>query len=147
MYISSPSMQPQEGKKWTTFTPPAPTIWRRYRGLILHRRSHAPAIRAAADAGGQDLDLREFELAVLTVIAYPQPTTLAGLKDIFGRDTSRDLMGRLQGRDLIATGPRAPRRGAPYTFVTTETFLAAFNMETLRDLPDAEQLADAGIPS
>ncbi|MGM0662486.1 MAG: SMC-Scp complex subunit ScpB, partial [Pseudomonadota bacterium] len=36
---------------------------------------------------------------------------------------------------------------APYTFVTTETFLAAFNLETLRDLPDAEQLADAGIPS
>jgi hypothetical protein len=30
----------QEGQKWTTFTPPAPPTWRRYRGLILHRRSH-----------------------------------------------------------------------------------------------------------
>nr|WP_232332930.1 hypothetical protein [Novosphingobium aquimarinum] len=29
-----------KGKKWTTFTPPAAALRRRYRGLILHRRSH-----------------------------------------------------------------------------------------------------------
>jgi chromosome segregation and condensation protein ScpB len=46
---------------------------------------------------------------------------------------------------LIATGPRAPSRGAPYTFVTTDAFLAAFGMESLRDLPDPEQLGDAGL--
>jgi segregation and condensation protein B len=46
---------------------------------------------------------------------------------------------------LIATGPREPRRGAPYTFVTTETFLVAFDLPTLRDLPDRELLADAGL--
>ena len=28
-----------KGKKWTTFTPPAAALRRRYRGLILHRRS------------------------------------------------------------------------------------------------------------
>lgn len=48
-------------------------------------------------------------------------------------------------RDLIGTGPHEPRRGAPYAFVTTETFLAAFGMESLRDLPDPEQLDDAGL--
>ena len=32
-----------------------------------------------------------------------------------------------------------------YTFVTTEQFLVHFNLESLRDLPDAEQLADAGV--
>jgi len=31
--------------------------------------------------------------------------------------------------------------------VTTATFLAAFDMESLRDLPDREQLDDAGITS
>lgn len=67
------------------------------------------------------------------------------MKDVFGKEISRDLIGRLAERDLIGTGPREPRRGAPYTFVTTETFLAAFGMETLRDLPDPEQLADAGL--
>ena len=42
-------------------------------------------------------------------------------------------------------GPREPRRGAPYTFVTTDRFLMAFGLETLRDLPDPEQLAEAGL--
>lgn len=41
-----------------------------------------------ADVGDQDLDLR----------------------DIFGKDISRDLIGRLHARGLIATGPRSPRR-------------------------------------
>ncbi|MGB8813055.1 MAG: SMC-Scp complex subunit ScpB [Paracoccaceae bacterium] len=107
--------------------------------------AYAPAIRAAADAGGQALSLGEFDLAVLAAIAYHQPISRDGLKDIFGKDISRDLIGRLAERALIATGPREPRRGAPYTFVTTETFLAAFGLETLRDLPDHEQLADAGL--
>ncbi len=78
-------------------------------------------------------------------LAYHQPITREGLKDIFGKEISRDLIGRLHARDLIATGPRAPRRGAPYTFVTTEQFLVAFDLQSLQDLPDAEQLDDAGF--
>ena len=66
-------------------------------------------------------------------------------KDIFGKEISRDLIGRLHARDLIGTGPRSPRRGAPYTYVTTEQFLVAFSLTSLRDLPDREQLADAGL--
>lgn len=115
-------------------------------GWVLRTKpAYAAAIRAAADVGGQALDLAEFDLAVLAAIAYHQPISRDGLKNIFGNDISRDLIGRLAERDLIATGPREPRRGAPYTFVTTETFLAAFGLESLRDLPDPEQLADAGL--
>ena len=115
-------------------------------GWILRTRAvYAPAIRAAADVGNQDLDLGEFDTAVLAAIAYHQPITRDGLKDIFGKEISRDLIGRLNGLGLIATGPRSPRRGAPYTFVTTERFLAAFGLESLRDLPDKEQMQDAGV--
>ena len=115
-------------------------------GWMLRTRSaYATVIRAAADVGGQDLDLREFDLAVLAAVAYNQPITRDGLKDIFGKEISRDLIGRLHARDLIATGPRSPRRGAPYTFVTTEKFLVAFDLQSLRDLPDREQLNDAGV--
>jgi len=113
--------------------------------MLRTRPAYAAAIRAAADAGGQDLDLREFDIAVLAAIAYHQPITRAGLKEIFGKEISRDLIGRLHARDLIGTGPRSPRRGAPYTFVTTEQFLVAFGLESLRDLPDREQLEDAGV--
>ena len=94
--------------------------------------AYAPQIRAAAEGGSQALNLSEFDRAVLAAIAFQQPI-------------SRDLIGRLSERDLIGTGPREPRRSAPYTFVTTRTFLAAFGMESLRDLPDPEQRADAGL--
>lgn len=113
--------------------------------MLRTRSSFAAVIQAAADVAGQDLDLRAFDIAVLAAVAYHQPITRDGLKDIFGKEISRDLIGRLHARDLIATGPRSPRRGAPYTFVTTEKFLAAFGLETLRDLPDREQLEDAGV--
>jgi segregation and condensation protein B len=113
--------------------------------MLRTRPAYAPAIRAAADVGGQALNLTEYDLAVLAAIAFHQPISRDGLKDIFGKEISRDLIGRLAERDLIGTGPREPRRGAPYTFVTTETFLAAFGMQSLRDLPDPEQLDDAGL--
>ena len=113
--------------------------------MLRTRPAYAAAIREAADVGGQALNLSEFDLAVLAAIAAHQPISRNGLKDIFWREISRDLIGRLAERDLIATGPREPRRGAPYTFVTTETFLSAFGLTTLRDLPDLEQLADAGL--
>ena len=109
------------------------------------RPAYAAVIRAAADVGGQALNLSDADLAVLAAIAFHQPISRDGLQEVFGHDISRYLIGRLTARDLITTGPRAPRRGAPYTFVTTAAFLAAFGMQSLRDLPDAEQAGDAGL--
>lgn len=96
----------------------------------------ADAIKAAADLGDQTLAFTEMEMGVLCAIAYHQPIDRAGLKDIFGKDVSRDLLARLRFKDLIASGPRSPRPGAPHTFVTTETFLATFDLQSLRDLPE-----------
>lgn len=115
-------------------------------GWMLRTRTiYSDVIQAAADVGDQYLDLNEFDVAVLAAVAYHQPITREGLKNIFGKDISRDLIGRLHARNLIATGPRSPRRGAPYTFVTTKHFLSAFDLQSLRDLPDQEQLIDAGL--
>jgi segregation and condensation protein B len=115
-------------------------------GWILRTRpAYAPSIRVAAYVGNQLSDLNEFDVAVLAAVAYHQPITRDGLKDIFGKDISRDLIGRLHARNLIATGPRSPSRGAPYTFVTTEQFLLTFDLKSLQDLPDREQLEDAGL--
>ncbi len=113
--------------------------------LMRTRVSFADAIRTAADVNEQLMDLNEFEVAVLAAIAYHQPLTRDGLKDIFGKDISRDLIGRLRTQELIATGPRSPRAGAPYTYLTTQKFLVTFGMESLRDLPDREGLVDAGL--
>ena len=113
--------------------------------LMRTRVQFAQAIHMAANVNEQLMDLNAFEVAVLAAIAYHQPLTRDGLKDIFGKDISRDLIGRLRMRDLITTGPRSPRAGAPYTYVTTPKFLVAFDLETLRDLLDMEQLQDAGM--
>lgn len=115
-------------------------------GLMFRTRApFASAIQVAADVGEQRLDLNEFEVAVLAAIAYHQPLTRDGLKDIFGKDISRDLIGRLSQQLLITTGPRSPRAGAPYTYVTTQKFLTVFGMESLRDLPDRDGLQDAEL--
>ena len=113
--------------------------------MLRTRPEYAPAIRAASDVGSQALDLSDFDVAVLAAIAYHQPVTRDGLKDVFDKEISRDLIGRLSERNLITTGPREPRRGAPYSFITTDAFLVAFGLESLRDLPAPEQLADAGL--
>lgn len=113
--------------------------------MLRTRPAYAAAIRAAADVPGPGLDLGAFDMAVLAAIAYHQPVTRDGLAEIFGKEIGREVIGRLSDRALIATGPRAPQRGAPYTFVTTDAFLVAFGLDSLRDLPDAEQLADAGL--
>lgn len=109
------------------------------------RAAYAPVIRVAGDISDQSLDLSNHDIAVLAAIAYHQPISRDGLKDLFGKEISRDLIGRLFARGMIAPGPREPRRGAPYTFVTTETFLFAFDLTSLADLPDQEQLRDAGL--
>ena len=98
----------------------------------------AEAIKAAADLGEQSFAFTEMEMGVLCAIAYHQPIDRAGLKDIFGKEISRDLLARLRFKDLISSGPRSPRPGAPHTFVTTETFLTTFDLQSLRDLPDLE---------
>ena len=113
--------------------------------MLRTRVTYAAVIRAAADVGGQGLDSREIDVAVLAAVAYHQPITRDWLVDIFNKEISRDLIGRLHARDLITTGPRSPSRGAPYTFVTTEKFLVAFDLQSLPDLPDREQLDNAGL--
>ena len=110
-------------------------------GRAWHFRSrpqYAAAIRAAADLGDQQHNFSEEEMAVLCAVAYHQPIDRAGLADIFGKEINRDLMSRLRYKKLISNGPKSPRPGAPHTFVTTTEFLATFDMESLRDLPELQ---------
>lgn len=110
------------------------------------RTEYADAIKAAADLGEQTVELNDGEAAVLCAVAYHQPIDRAALRDIFGKDISRDLLSRLRYMKLIASGPRSPKPGAPHTFVTTPEFLATFELHSLRDLPDLEIQNLATIP-
>lgn len=113
----------------------------------LTRPAYADAIRSAIGGNERAADLTQSEVLVLMCIAYFQPITRAELSSFFGKEISRDLIGHLRGAKLIASGPRSPTPGAPYTYVTTKEFLLEFGLDTLRNLPDFEALEDAGLLS
>ncbi|MER9833073.1 SMC-Scp complex subunit ScpB [Mesorhizobium sp. M0134] len=105
-------------------------------------------IHAAFGTAGQGTkELSQSEALVLMCIAYFQPITRGELSSFFGKEVSRDLIGVLRAQELIASGPRSPQPGAPYTYVTTKAFLSQFGLDTLRQLPDFEALEDAGLLS
>jgi segregation and condensation protein B len=106
---------------------------------------HAAAIRAALGVDPEARGLSKLEAGVLAAIAYEQPVTRAALSERFGREIGRDLIASLRDKALIAAGPRAPKPGAPFAYVTTRRFLEIFGLETLADLPDLEALQDAGL--
>ncbi|UVK48972.1 SMC-Scp complex subunit ScpB (plasmid) [Mesorhizobium sp. AR07] len=113
----------------------------------LTRPAYADVIRAAVGGNERAVDLTQSEVLVVMCVAYFQPITRAELSSFFGKEISRDLIGHLRGAKLIASGPRSPTPGAPYTYVTTKEFLLEFGLDTLRDLPDFEALEDAGLLS
>lgn len=108
------------------------------------RPQYADVIKSSADLGEQSLGFNEIEMGVLCAIAYHQPVSRAQLAEIFGHEISRDVLNQLRSMDIITNGPKSPRPGAPHTFVTTQTFLATFDLQSLRDLPDLEEVTDQG---
>ncbi|UPA26563.1 SMC-Scp complex subunit ScpB [Shinella oryzae] len=112
------------------------------------RPRYAETVRASqAPTRSSSAALSDFEAMVLMAIAYFQPVTRAELSRVFGKEISRDTIASLRNAGFLASGPRSPTPGAPYTYVTTKQFLTAFGMQTLRDLPDIEALEDAGLLS
>jgi len=113
----------------------------------LTRPAYADAIRAAIGGTTKSVDLPQSEVLVLMAIAYFQPVTRAELSTFFGKEVSRDVIGRLRGSAMIGSGPRSPTPGAPYSYVTTRDFLLAFGLDTLRDLPNFDALEEEGLLS
>ena len=109
------------------------------------RPAYALAIEASTASPERRPELTRNEAMVLVSIAYHQPVTRAGVAGILGREVSRDVIGALRDKNMIAAGPRSPTPGAPFTYVTTRAFLSHFGLDTLRDLPDLEALEDAGL--
>src|SRR5271167_4360349 len=103
------------------------------------------AVRVAFDIPADAKQLTKLEAGVLMAVAMFQPVTRGDISEMFGREISRDLIAGLREQGLIAAGPRSPKLGAPYAYVTTEKFLFEFGLESLRDLPDLEKLEDAGL--
>lgn len=79
-------------------------------------------------------------LETLAIVAYRQPVTRAEIESIRGVG-SEEMLRQLMERDLVAIGGRAEELGRPNVYVTTRSFLAAFGLARLEDLPPISSLA------
>jgi segregation and condensation protein B len=109
------------------------------------RLGYGAVIRAASAGLSPHVTLSPMEQLALTAIAYFQPVTRIEIGDIIGKPINRDVIAALRAAGLVGTGPRSPRPGAPFTYVTTDAFLAHCGLDSLRDLPDIDRLEEAGL--
>ena len=84
-------------------------------------------------------------LETLSIIAYHQPVTRADIEEIRGVATSRGTLDVLLETGWIRMRGRRRSPGRPVTYGTTEAFLSHFGLDTVADLPGAEELKAAGL--
>jgi segregation and condensation protein B len=85
--------------------------------------------------GGSDMTAAPLE--TLTVIAYRQPVTKAGIEEIRGVDADYALRVLLE-RGLVEEVDRLETAGRPHRYATTMEFLRKFGLASLSDLPSLE---------
>ena len=73
-------------------------------------------------------------LETLTIIAYNQPVTKGFVENVRGVDSS-GVVNSLVEKDLLAEAGRLDLPGRPIAYKTTENFLRAFRLSSLKDLP------------
>ena len=103
---------------------------------------YAPIIRRAFEIR-KPAKLSQPALEVLTVIAYYQPTTRAYVDQIRGVDSSYTV-GLLLDRHLIEECGHLQVPGRPRLYRTTQTFLRAFHLRSLDELPEMPGLEADG---
>jgi segregation and condensation protein B len=122
------------------------------RGVNLVRVAGKWAFRTAVDLSYllekhavEERRLSKAALETMAIIAYHQPVTRAEIEDIRGVTTSAGTLDILMEAGWIR--PRGRRRapGKPLTYGTTESFLAHFGLDTVKDLPGLADLKAAGL--
>ena len=78
-------------------------------------------------------------MEVLALIAYKQPITRVEIDDVRGVK-SYSSIETLMNKGLIEEAGRLDKIGRPILYRTTTNFLAAFNINSLNDLPKVDQL-------
>ncbi|MGN0961740.1 MAG: SMC-Scp complex subunit ScpB [Christensenellales bacterium] len=86
--------------------------------------------------------LTKVVLEVCGIIAYKQPITRTEIENIRGGASSDYAINTLLENNLIEVVGRKDAVGKPLLFGTTDNFLKKFNISSLQDLPDYNQLLE-----
>ncbi|SFA87391.1 SMC-Scp complex subunit ScpB [Clostridium frigidicarnis] len=88
--------------------------------------------------------LSQAALETLAIVAYKQPITRIDIDEIRGVK-SESAVQKLIERQLIKECGRLDVIGRPILYGTTKEFLKQFDMETLNELPNIDNLIDENI--
>ncbi len=87
--------------------------------------------------------LSQAAMETLAIIAYQQPVTRVEIEEI--RGVGADMMLRkLLARDLIREAGRSDAPGKPILYEVTETFMDAFQLLSLDELPNLPDFKEEG---
>ena len=89
--------------------------------------------------------LSKAAIETLAIIAYHQPVTRSEIEEIRGVSFSTGTLEILFELSWVKPNGRKEIPGKPLLYVTTDKFLNHFNINSLNDLPNAEELLAAGL--
>lgn len=124
------------------------------RGVNLVKRGNGWGLRTSPDLA-EKLEVRKVEvrtmsraaIETLAIIAYHQPVTRAEIEQVRGVSISKSTFEILVAENLIKPGKRRDVVGRPLTWITTQNFLDTFSLESLKELPNLQELKEAGLLS
>jgi len=103
---------------------------------LLTRPEYVDAIRRLGRARSEG-KLSPAALETLAIIAYKQPISRADIESVRGVQ-SGGVLDTLLDRDLARVAGRGEGLGRPMLYGTTRTFLTAFGLKSIKDLPALE---------
>lgn len=122
------------------------------RGIDLVRTAGRWSFRTAPDLAEKlrvdaevQRKLSRATVETLAIIAYHQPVTRAEIESIRGVATSKGTLDILMEAGWVRPGKRRESPGRPLTWITADGFLDHFGLESLRDLPNLEDLKASGL--
>tara|TARA_Y100000590_G_scaffold431199_1_gene545708 strand:+ start:443 stop:1129 length:687 start_codon:yes stop_codon:yes gene_type:complete len=89
--------------------------------------------------------LSKAAVETLAIIVYHQPVTRSEIEEIRGVSFATGTLEILLELNWVRPAGRKNVPGKPLQYVTTDDFLSHFNLQSLSDLPNVEELQSAGL--
>jgi segregation and condensation protein B len=115
------------------------SIQAREQGYVLALRPHYRAVPERLYGTNREARLSTAAVDVLALVAYRQPATRQEIESLRGAESGA-LLRQLVRRGLIAVVHRAEADGREVAYGTTQRFLELFDLQSLEDLPQTQDL-------